>query len=99
MVGQSRRDALLRSKRLRRSQPGIGGIPTRDGVVVGGADEACPLDSQTVAAAVAALAAEHDIGSATHVAALVALRRILSTGGKCMLLRQRRCSSNGSRKF
>lgn len=76
-MGQARRDALLRSKRLRRSQPD-GGLG--DAEAASGAEEARLSDSQTVAAAVAALVAEHDIGSASHVAALVALRRILSTG-------------------
>ena len=72
-VGQSRRDAALRSKRMRRSE----GVPMIDRP----ADDEQALDSSAaVNDAVAALAAERDVDSAPHLAALQAVRRLLSTG-------------------
>ena len=72
-VGQSRRDAALRSKRMRRSDlaPQVDRSP----------DDNQPIDSSAaVGGAVAALAAERDVDSAQHLAALQAVRRLLSTG-------------------
>ena len=72
-VRQSHRDAALRSKRMRRSD----GVPIADRP----ADADQPPDSAAaVSDAVAALAAERDVDSAPHLAALQMVRRLLSTG-------------------
>ena len=72
-VGQSRRDAALRSKRLRRSD--VTPLVDRS------ANDSKPMDSSAaVGGAVAALAAERDVDSAQHLAALQAVRRLLSSG-------------------
>ena len=72
-VGQSRRDAALRSKRLRRSD----GVPLAEWP----SDAGQPADSAAaVSDAIAALAAERDVDSAPHLAALQTVRRLLSQG-------------------
>ena len=75
-VGQSRRDAALRSKRMRRSEGVV------DAARGGPADDqAQPVDSAAaIRDAVAALAAVRDVDSAQQLAALQTVRRLLSTG-------------------
>lgn len=75
-TAKTSRNVLLRIKRLRRSQPSESAQVCSDG----GAPVPPLPDRDAVAAAVMALAAEHDMGSAGHLKAIVALRQILSTG-------------------
>lgn len=80
-VGQSRRDAALRSKRMRRSE---GVLSAAEGP----ADAGQPVDSAAaITDAVAALAACRDVDSAQHLSALQTVRRLLSTGVHDTLLR------------
>ena len=80
-VGQSRRDAALRSKRMRRSEVLLSAVE-------GPADAGQPANSAAaIMDAVAALAACRDVDSAQHLSALQTVRRVLSTGVHKTLLR------------
>ena len=76
-IGQSRRDAVMRSKRMRRNEelrPSAGAAPPPAAADVPAA----------VRSAVEALALLHDIGSSEHLEGLRRVRRLLSMGARSM---------------